>query len=73
METKRGPGRPRKHATPAARVAAHREAHKDKGGRVEVFLNDPARWRLDELAKAWGVSRSVAMERLILEADQGKE
>lgn len=63
-------GRPRIHATSAERVAAHREAHREEGQRLEVFLPPSATWRLKRLAQEWGGSRSAAIERLIMEADE---
>lgn len=62
-------GRPRKYISTAARVAAHRATKRDVGRRVEVFLTNSASWRLTSLAAAWGMSKSDAMNRLILEAD----
>lgn len=53
------------------RLKAFRKKKKAEDLRkVEVFISPSASWRLAVLAKAWRVSKSGVVERLLLEADQ---
>jgi hypothetical protein len=52
------------------RVKRFRQRQKGERTRMEAYLSPKASWRLKKLAAAWNVSRPVAIERLILEADE---
>ncbi len=69
IETKKHPGRPRKHESDAARVRTWKKAKKGSGRRLDCHIGDQASWRIGKLAQAWGCSLAAAVERLILEAD----
>ncbi len=68
-DSKKRVGRPRKHESGKARVQAWRKEKRASGRRLDCHINDQASWRLSLLAQAWSCSLSVAVERLILEAD----
>lgn len=51
------------------RVQRYRQ-RKREYTRLDVHITPRASWRLKRLAKAWGVSRARAIDRLILEADE---
>ncbi|WP_459947798.1 hypothetical protein [Desulfocastanea catecholica] len=67
-ETKRGPGRPRKHADQRAKTRAWR--YNQEKHRVDLYLHSSAYWRLKKLAGIWGCSLAGAVERLAIEADE---
>jgi len=60
-------GRPRKHKDETAKVQAWRK--KQEGRRLDGYINSSASWRLKRLSEVWGCSLAMAVERLVLEAD----
>jgi len=66
-------GRPRKYDQASERVNAYRKRKLAEGRRLDIFLHSKASWRITALAKAWDCSHGVAIERLIMEADQKYE
>jgi hypothetical protein len=64
-------GGPRKPVTiPGAdRIKNYRKRKLSDGRRYDIYLPTKASWRLSKLSQAWGCSPSVAVERLVMEAE----
>ena len=63
-------GRPRKYKDSTERMRAFRERQKDKGVRVDIFISKEAIQKLDQITSSLDCSSSIAIQRLILEADE---
>jgi uncharacterized protein YceH (UPF0502 family) len=68
MKTRKRAGRPRQHKDEKSRVKAWRS--KQTGSRLDVYVHRSASWRLKKLAKTWGCSLAIVVERLAMEADE---
>lgn len=72
---KKGPGRPRKHATKAARNAAYRANKVRTTGAVHVgvWLSAEAHALLHARAAQWGCTLGEAASRLITQSADGAD